>query len=93
MTFRLQEWALAVYQAAFCGMLSIIESEVIPDCITRVGIRYLLSLRLRDVRLLLAVHCGTQFTGMPLNDIVAGLLACCDMIADMSFWCMGRACG
>jgi hypothetical protein len=68
MSFRLQEWALAMYQAAFRVMMSLMEKEFVPDFITRVGIRYLLSLRLRDVRVL-AVLCGPQFSGMPLYDI------------------------
>lgn len=39
-----------LHSAAFRGMLKLIEMGFVPDFITRVGIRHLLSLRLKDVR-------------------------------------------
>ena len=40
-----------LHQFAFRCTMSLITMGVVPDFITRIGIRYLLSIRLRDVRL------------------------------------------
>lgn len=41
----------ALYQAAFRVILRLVELELVPDFVVRFGIRHLLSIRLREVRL------------------------------------------
>jgi len=43
-------WATDAYFAAFRAFMGLIVAGWIPDAITRLGIRYLLGLRLREVR-------------------------------------------
>ena len=53
---RLQNVYHSLHSAVFRGMLKLIELGFVPDFITRIGIRHLLSMRLQDVRLIRACY-------------------------------------
>jgi hypothetical protein len=46
----LKRYANDLHQTLFQAVMQLVERELVPDFVTRVGIRYLLSIRLRDVR-------------------------------------------
>jgi hypothetical protein len=57
----------ALHQAAFRFAMRLIELELVPDFITRAGIRHLLSIRLRDVRICNLVYSvSSMFCRRPL---------------------------
>jgi hypothetical protein len=49
-----------LYDCAFRAMMSLVELDVVPDCIIRRGIRYLLGVRLSKVRVVHACAEGGQ---------------------------------
>ena len=50
MASYLQSLLQSAHQTAFRAVLRFVEAELVPDFIVRRGIRYLLSIRLREVR-------------------------------------------
>jgi hypothetical protein len=50
-----------LYDCAFKAVMSLVELDVVPDCIIRRGIRYLLGVRLSKVRVVLACAAGAPF--------------------------------
>lgn len=57
---RLQIMYNSLHSAVFRGMLKLIELGFVPDFITRIGIRHLLSMRLQDVRLIRAYYAAVK---------------------------------